>query len=109
MNKKIVFILFSFCNIFADEEITQEGINDREKTNEGDSTPNLGSKEDFLDYKDLNNSRVEENVLTNKNNWNTRKWGSIYFLFPHLTYWSIYHKFTIEENIKKRLLLLLGQ
>ena len=101
MNKKIVFILFSFCNIFADEEITQEGINDRKKTNEGDSTPNLGSKEDFLDYKDLNNSRVEENVLTNKNNWNTRKWGSIYFLFPHLTYWSIYHKFTIEENIKK--------
>lgn len=101
MNKKIVFILFSFCNIFADEEITQEGINDREKTNEGNSTPNLGSKEDFLDYKDLNNSRVEENVLTNKNNWNTRKWGSIYFLFPHLTYWSIYHKFTIEGNIKK--------
>ena len=102
MNKKIVFILFSFCNIFADEEITQEGINDREKTNEGNSTPNLGSKEDFLDYKDLNNSRVEENILTNKNNWNTRKWGSIYFLFPHLTYWSIYHKFAIEENnIKK--------
>ena len=102
MNKKIIFILFSFCNIFADEEITQEGINDREKTNEGNSTPNLGSKEDFLDYKDLNNSRVEENILTNKNNWNTRKWGSIYFLFPHLTYWSIYHKFAIEENnIKK--------
>ena len=102
MNKKIIFILFSFCNIFADEEITQEGINDREKTNEGNSTPNLGSKEDFLDYKDLNKSRVEENVLTNKNNWNTRKWGSIYFLFPHLTYWSIYHKFAIEENnIKK--------
>ena len=102
MNKKIVFILFSFCNIFADEEITQEGINDREKTNEGNSTPNLGSKEDFLDYKDLNKSRVEENILTNKNNWNTRKWGSIYFLFPHLTYWSIYHKFAIEENnIKK--------
>ena len=43
---------------------------------------------------DLNNekssiSTVEENVLINKNNWNTSKWGDIYFLFPNLSVWNI--------------------
>ena len=38
------------------------------------------------------NSKVEENILINKNNWNTRKWGSIYFLFPHLSYFNIANK-----------------
>ena len=31
-------------------------------------------------------------VLINKNNWNTRKWGSIYLLFPHLSLTNIYCK-----------------
>ena len=43
---------------------------------------------------DLNNekssiSTVEENVLINKNNWNTSKWGDIYFLFPDLSVGNI--------------------
>ena len=46
---------------------------------------------------DLNNekssiSTVEENVLINKNNWNTMKWGDIYFLFPHLSCLNIVGK-----------------
>ena len=52
---------------------------------------------------DLNNekssiSTVEENVLINKNNWNTRKWGSIYFLFPHLSAGNI-SKFPNHNSI----------
>ena len=48
---------------------------------------------------DLNNekssiSTVEENVLINKNNWNTMKWGDIYFLFPHLSCLNIIGKLT---------------
>ena len=45
---------------------------------------NLATDEDF-NNENSSNSGVEENVLTNKNNWNTRKWGSIYLLFPHLS------------------------
>ena len=46
---------------------------------------------------DLNNekssiSTVEENVLITKNNWNTSKWGDIYFLFQHLNIPNIYYK-----------------
>jgi hypothetical protein len=103
MKKKIFFILFSFCNIFADEEISHEGINCYEKTNEGVLISNLDSKEDILDYEDLNSSIVEENGLMNKNNWNTRKWA-IYFIFPHLSFGNIYHKFAdfkIVETVKK--------
>ena len=40
---------------------------------------NLATEEDFND-KNSSNSEVEENVLINKNTWNTRKWGSIYIL-----------------------------
>ena len=38
---------------------------------------NLATEEDFNDE---NSSKIEENVLINKNNWNTKKWGSIYIL-----------------------------
>ena len=48
------------------------------------SAANLATEEDFND-EISSNSKVEENILINKNNWNTRKWGSIYFLFPHLS------------------------
>ena len=40
---------------------------------------NLATEEDFND-ENSSNSEVEENILINKNNWNTRKWGSIYIL-----------------------------
>ena len=49
---------------------------------------NLATDEDFNNENSLN-SEVEENVLINKNNWNTRKWGDIYILFPHLSVFNI--------------------
>ena len=52
---------------------------------------NLATDEDF-NNENSSNSGVEENVLINKNNWNTRKWGSIYLLFPHLSLTNIYCK-----------------
>ena len=47
---------------------------------------NLATDEDFNNEKS-SISTVEENV--NKNDWNTRKWGNIYFLFPHLSGFNI--------------------
>ena len=52
---------------------------------------NLAAEEDF-NNKNSSNSGVEENVLINKNNWNTSKWGDIYILFPHLSIPNIYYK-----------------
>ena len=52
---------------------------------------NLATDEDF-NNENSSNSGVEENVLINKKNWNTRKWGSIYLLFPHLNLTNIYCK-----------------
>ena len=52
---------------------------------------NLATNEDF-NNENSSKSIIEENVLINKNDWNTRKWGSIYFLFPHLSYYDILFK-----------------
>ena len=52
---------------------------------------NLATDEDLNDEKS-SNSGVEENILINKNNWNTRKWGNLYFLFPHLSFQNIFSK-----------------
>ena len=52
---------------------------------------NLSTDEDFNNENSLN-SGVEENILINKNNWNTRKWGNLYFLFPHLSFQNIFSK-----------------
>ena len=52
---------------------------------------NLATEEDFND-EISSNSKVEENILINKNNWNTRKCGNLYFLFPHLSSFNIYLK-----------------
>ena len=52
---------------------------------------NLATDEDF-NNENSSNSGVEENVLINKNNWNTRKWGNLYFLFPHLCFQNIFSK-----------------
>ena len=49
---------------------------------------NLATDEDFNNENSLN-SEVEEDSLINKNDWNTRKWGDIYFLFPHLSGYNI--------------------
>ena len=46
------------------------------------------AEEDNSDNKKLSDSTVEEDSSITKNNWNTRKWGSIYLLFNpifHLT------------------------
>ena len=53
---------------------------------------NLATEEDFND-ETSSNSKVEENVLINKNSWNTREWGSIYFLFPHVSLANVILKF----------------
>ena len=58
---------------------------------------NLATDEDFNNENSLN-SEVEENVLINKNNWNTRKWGDIYFLFPHLSICNIIGKFYTKSS-----------
>ena len=50
---------------------------------------NLATDEDF-NNENSSDSKVEENV--NKNDWNTRKWGNIYFLFPHLSGFNILFK-----------------
>ena len=52
------------------------------------SAANLATEEDF-NNESSSNSGVEENILINKNDWNTRKWGNIYFLFPHLSGFNI--------------------
>ena len=43
------------------------------------------AEEDDSDNKKILISTVEKDSLINKNNWNTKKWGSIYFLFPHVS------------------------
>ena len=53
------------------------------------------AEEDILDNKNFSISTVEKNNLINKNNWNTRKWGNLYFLFPHVSLWNIKKS---EEN-----------
>ena len=64
------------------------------------SAANLATDEDLNDEKS-SNSGVEENVLINKNNWNTSKWGDIYFLFPHLNFINIILK-CIEKSFSFR-------
>ena len=61
------------------------------------SAANLATDEDLNDEKSSNYG-VEENILINKNNWNTRKWGNLYFLFPHLSYFNINNVFGKNEQ-----------
>ena len=58
---------------------------------------NLATDEDF-NNENSSNSGVEENILITKNNWNTRKWGNLYFLFPHLSYFNINNVFGESEQ-----------
>ena len=50
------------------------------------------AEEDNSDNKKLSDSTVEEDSSINKNNWNTRKWGSIYLLFPYLCVSNLWFK-----------------
>ena len=56
---------------------------------------NLATDEDF-NNENSSDSKVEENV--NKNDWNTRKWGNIYFLFPHLSGFNILCKIISSDK-----------
>ena len=47
------------------------------------------AEEDNSDNKKFSFSTVEEDILINKNDWNTSKWGDLYFLFPHLNFINI--------------------
>ena len=58
---------------------------------------NLATDEDF-NNENSSNSGVEKDILITKNNWNTRKWGNLYFLFPHLNYYNIAGKI-FEKNL----------
>ena len=62
---------------------------------------NLATDEDF-NNENSSNSEVEENVLINKNNWTTRKWGNLYFLFPHLSGYNILLKIIGEDCVSFR-------
>ena len=56
---------------------------------------NLATEEDF-NNENSSNYGVEKDILINKNNWNTSKWGDLYFLFPHLSSFNIYLKIIDE-------------
>ena len=71
--KKLMFCILCFVN--AANFATDEDLNDKNSSNSG----------------------VEENILINKNNWNTRKWGSIYFLFPHVSGCNILKKIISDD------------
>ena len=85
-NKKLkCFYLFFFSildNNFADEK---DFLQERE--------------EDFIENNDLNSIKEEESFSIKLERWNTKKWGSIYLLFPYLSYWNFYEKFGIFKEI----------
>lgn len=84
-NKKLkCFYLFFFSildNNFADEK---DFLQERE--------------EDFIENNDLNSIK-EESFSIKLEIWNTKKWGSIYLLFPYLSFWNFYEKFGIFTEI----------
>ena len=57
------------------------------------------AEEDNADNKKLSISTVEEDSLINKNNWNTRKWGDLYFLFPHVSVCNIGERIIDKRSI----------
>ena len=61
------------------------------------NTANLATEEDF-NNENSSNSGVEEDILINKNSWNTRKWGDIYFLFPHLSTFTFLEKIMDDSS-----------
>ena len=57
------------------------------------------AEEDDSDNKKFSFSTVEEDNSINKNNWNTKKYGSIFFLFPHLCVSNLWFKFGEQISI----------
>ena len=51
------------------------------------------AEENNSDNKKFSISTVEEDSSINKNNWNTKKWGSIFFSIPHLSVSNSWFKF----------------
>ena len=86
-NKKLkYFYLFFFSildNNFAEEK---DFFQERE--------------EDFIENNNLNNIEEEESFSIKLEKWNTKKWGSLYLLFPYLSFWNFYEKFGTFEYIK---------
>ena len=71
------------------------------------SVVNLATYEDFNE-ENPKNSIVEEDISINKNNWNTRKWGSIYFLvgnvgeyvyYKILQFRALESTYSLSENL----------
>ena len=62
------------------------------------SAVNLGTYEDFNE-ENHKKSIVEEDISINKNNWNTRKWGSIYFFVPSVPLY-VFYKIWHFQNLK---------
>ena len=56
-------------------------------------------EEDFIENNDLNSIKEEESFSIKLERWNTKKWGSIYLLFPYLSYWNFYEKFGTFKEI----------
>ena len=51
------------------------------------------AEENNSDNKKFSISTVEEDSSIDKNNWNTKKWGSIFFSIPHLSVSNSWFKF----------------
>ena len=62
------------------------------------SLVNLGTYEDFNE-ENPKKSIVEEDISITENNWNTRKWGSIYFLVKSVPLY-VYFKIRHFQNLK---------
>ena len=62
------------------------------------SVVNLGTYEDFNE-ENPKKSIVEEDISINKNNWNTKKWGSIYFLVKPVPLY-VFNKITDFKILK---------
>ena len=60
------------------------------------------AEEDDSDKKKFSISTVKKDSSINKNNWNTRKWGNLYFLFPHLSVSNI-SKITVPRSVFRKL------
>ena len=57
------------------------------------------AEEDDSDNKKISISTVEEDSSITKNNWNTKKWGDLYFLFPHVSVFNIGEKILGKRSI----------
>ena len=63
------------------------------------------AEENNSDNKKFSISTVEEDSSIDKNNWNTKKWGSIFFSIPHLSVsnsWFKFEKISIFGTLENR-------